>query len=99
MFTCVCVVYVVAGRGRAGNASGINDGAAMVLLMSRDKATALGLAPLATFKSFASAGVDPEIMGVGPIPASQAALRKVCPAALLHLHLLLYLPFSVGTSR
>ena len=61
----------------AGNASGINDGAAAVMLMGTDKATQLGLPILATVKAYASAGVDPEIMGTGPIPATQLCLSKV----------------------
>ena len=61
----------------AGNASGINDGAAALIIMSKEKADELGITPLATIKGFATRGVDPSIMGVGPIPASQAALEKV----------------------
>lgn len=64
------------GSVTAGNASGINDGAALVLLMSRDKAEELGLEPIATIASYASGGVDPSIMGTGPIPATQKALDK-----------------------
>lgn len=64
------------GTVTAGNASGINDGAAALLLMSKDKAEELGLPILATVVSYASAGVDPSIMGCGPIPASQKALAK-----------------------
>jgi len=64
------------GSVTAGNASGINDGAAAVVLMSKDKAEQLGLKPLATVTSWASAGVDPLVMGLGPIPASQKALAK-----------------------
>ncbi|MCU0844546.1 MAG: acetyl-CoA C-acetyltransferase [Spirochaetes bacterium] len=60
----------------AGNASGINDGAAALVVMSMEKATALGLKPLARIASYASAGVDPAIMGTGPIPASRKALEK-----------------------
>jgi acetyl-CoA C-acetyltransferase len=60
----------------AGNASGINDGAAAVLVMSADRAKALGLKPLARIVSFASSGVDPSIMGMGPAPASRKALEK-----------------------
>lgn len=62
------------GTVTAGNASGLNDGAAAVVVMSRDKAVELGLTPLATIVSWASAGVDPKIMGTGPVPASQSAL-------------------------
>lgn len=64
------------GSVTAGNASGINDGAAAVVLMSADEAKKRGLTPLATIKSFAQAGVDPAIMGTGPIPASRSALQK-----------------------
>lgn len=60
----------------AGNASGINDGAAALVVMSMEKAKALGLKPLARIVSYASAGVDPAIMGTGPIPASRKALEK-----------------------
>jgi acetyl-CoA C-acetyltransferase len=62
------------GTVTAGNASGINDGAAALVVMSKDKAAELGLTPLATIVSWASAGVDPKIMGTGPIPASRKAL-------------------------
>lgn len=65
------------GTVTAGNASGINDGAAMMILMSQQKADELGLKPLATIKSYASSGVEPEIMGTGPIPATKKALEKV----------------------
>ena len=64
------------GTVTAGNASSINDGAAMVLLMSRSKAQELGLKPMAVIRSCASAGVDPEVMGYGPVPATQKALSK-----------------------
>jgi len=64
------------GTVTAGNASGINDGAAALVLMSREKADELGLKPLASIKSFASAGVDPSIMGIGPVPAVRKALKK-----------------------
>lgn len=64
------------GSVTAGNASGINDGAACLLLMSADKAKDLGLKPLAFIRSYASAGVEPRIMGTGPIPASRMALAK-----------------------
>ncbi len=60
----------------AGNASGINDGAGAAVVMSADKAKELGITPLATIASYASAGVDPTIMGTGPIPASKKALEK-----------------------
>jgi acetyl-CoA C-acetyltransferase len=64
------------GTVTAGNASGLNDGAAALVLMSADNAMKRGLTPLARIVSFASAGVDPKIMGIGPIPASRAALKK-----------------------
>jgi acetyl-CoA C-acetyltransferase len=65
-----------AGTVTAGNASGINDGAAALVLMSEDKAKALGIKPLARIISCATAGVDPSIMGIGPIPASIKALTQ-----------------------
>ena len=64
------------GTVTAGNASGINDGAAAVVLMSADEAQRRGLAPLARVVAWAQAGVDPAIMGTGPIPASKKALEK-----------------------
>jgi len=64
------------GSVTAGNASGINDGGAAVLVMSEARAKALGLTPLARIKSFATTGVDPKIMGMGPVPASKRALAK-----------------------
>ncbi len=64
------------GTVTAGNASGINDGASVVLLMSLKKAEELGLKPMAVIRSYASGGVDPRIMGTGPIPASKKALGK-----------------------
>ncbi len=64
------------GSVTAGNASGINDGAAAVVLMSAERATAEGKKPLARIVSWAQAGVDPAIMGSGPIPASRKALKK-----------------------
>ncbi|MBL3571721.1 acetyl-CoA acetyltransferase [Rhodovulum sulfidophilum] len=64
------------GSVTAGNASGINDGAAGVLLMSADEAERRGLEPLARIASYATAGLDPSIMGTGPIPASRKALEK-----------------------
>jgi acetyl-CoA C-acetyltransferase len=63
------------GTVTAGNASGINDAAAAVLLMSKDKALEMGLKPLATIKAFASGGVDPAYMGLGPIPAIKKVLK------------------------
>ena len=64
------------GTVTAGNASGINDGAAAVVMMSASAASKLGLKPLATIKAYASAGVDPSVMGMGPVPASQLCLKK-----------------------
>ena len=64
------------GTVTAGNASGINDGAAALVIMSKEKAEELGVTPLATIASYASAGVDPSIMGTGPIPATRKALEK-----------------------
>ena len=64
------------GTVTAGNASGINDGAAAVIMMSATKARELGLAPLATIRAYSSAGVDPKIMGMGPVPASRLCLKK-----------------------
>lgn len=64
------------GTVTAGNASGLNDGAAAVLVMSESKAQELGLTPLARIVAFSSAGVDPAIMGTGPIPASTKCLEK-----------------------
>jgi acetyl-CoA C-acetyltransferase len=64
------------GTVTAGNASGINDGAAAVMMMSATKAKELGLEPIARIKAYSSAGVDPSIMGTGPIPASRLCLKK-----------------------
>jgi acetyl-CoA C-acetyltransferase len=64
------------GTVTAGNASGINDGAAAILVMSADKAKELGLKPMVKVVSYASAGVDPKVMGLGPIPATRKALEK-----------------------
>jgi len=68
--------FVKDGTVTAANASGINDGAAALVLMSADEAKARGLEPLARIASWATAGVDPAIMGTGPIPASKKALEK-----------------------
>ncbi len=65
-----------AGTVTAGNASGINDGAAAVMVMKASKAAALGLKPLATIRSFGTSGLDPATMGMGPVPASQKALAR-----------------------
>ena len=64
------------GKVTAANASGINDSAAALVVMSAEKAKELGITPLCKIVSYASAGVDPSIMGVGPIPASKKALEK-----------------------
>jgi acetyl-CoA C-acetyltransferase len=64
------------GTVTAGNASGINDGAAIIIVMSEKKATSMGITPLAVIRSWGTAGVDPSIMGTGPIPASKKALAK-----------------------
>jgi acetyl-CoA C-acetyltransferase len=68
--------FIKDGTVTAGNASGINDGAASVLLMSADKAKALGLKPMVKIESFASGGLDPAYMGLGPVPAIQKALKQ-----------------------
>jgi len=65
------------GSVTAGNASGINDGAAALVVMSKEKADALGLKPIAKIISWASGGVDPSIMGIGPVPAVRKALAKI----------------------
>lgn len=64
------------GTVTAANASGINDGAAALVVMSKEKAEELGVKPLATIVSYATAGVDPKVMGLGPIPSSRKALAK-----------------------
>jgi acetyl-CoA C-acetyltransferase len=64
------------GSVTAGNASGLNDGAAAVILMSASKAQELGLTPLARIKAYALSGLDPTIMGMGPVPAARACLEK-----------------------
>lgn len=64
------------GTVTSGNASGINDGAAILVLMSKEKAEALNMTPLVTIASYASSGVDPKIMGTGPIPSTKKALAK-----------------------
>ena len=64
------------GSVTAGNASGLNDGAAAVMMMSAQKASELGLKPLATIRAYSSAGIDPSIMGMGPVSASQLCLKK-----------------------
>ncbi|MGB9629308.1 MAG: acetyl-CoA C-acetyltransferase [Thermodesulfobacteriota bacterium] len=69
-------VFKTGGTVTAGNASGINDAAAAVLLMSKEKAKELNLEPLGIIRSYASGGVDPAFMGLGPIPAVRKALKK-----------------------
>ncbi|MBP0573546.1 acetyl-CoA C-acyltransferase, partial [Mycobacterium tuberculosis] len=64
------------GTVTAGNASGLNDGAAALIVMSADEAARRGLTPLARIASWATAGVDPSVMGTGPIPATKKALAK-----------------------
>lgn len=64
------------GTVTAGNASGINDGSAMVLVMAKEKAEELGLTPLASIASYGNAALDPKIMGYGPVPASKQALER-----------------------
>ncbi len=64
------------GSVTAANASGINDGAAALVIMTKEKADELGIEPLATLVSYANAGVEPSIMGIGPVPATQKALSK-----------------------
>ena len=68
--------FTSSGTVTAGNASGLNDGAAVVMVMSEDEAGRRGLTPLASIASYATAGLDPAIMGTGPIPASRKALEK-----------------------
>ncbi len=65
-----------AGSVTAGNASGLNDGAAALVMMSAKKAAALGLKPLATIKAFGTSGLDPATMGMGPVPATKKALER-----------------------
>ena len=65
-----------AGTVTAANASGLNDGAAAVVVMSAAKAQELGLTPLATIRAYASAGLDPKVMGMGPVPASKRCLSR-----------------------
>lgn len=64
------------GMVTAGNSSGLNDGGAALIVMSRQKAEQLGLKPMATIRSYAVAGVEPRIMGMGPIPSSRLAMKK-----------------------
>lgn len=69
-------VFQKDGTVTAGNSSGRNDGASMLLLMSEEKAKQLGVVPMARIRSFAATGVSPKEMGIGPVPASQIALKK-----------------------
>ncbi|GEC88912.1 thiolase family protein [Brevibacillus brevis] len=69
-------VFQKEGTITAGSACPMNDGAAAVLMMSREKAEEAGLTPLVKIKAFASAGVEPDVMGIGPVPATQKALEK-----------------------
>ena len=75
-FTKLKPAFKKDGTVTAGNASGINDGAAMLVVMAKEKAEELGLKPMATIKSYASAALDPKIMGYGPVPATKKALEK-----------------------
>ena len=68
--------FTADGSVTAGNASGINDGAAAVVVMSRKKAEELGVQPMASVRSYSTAGVPPRIMGIGPVPATQKALAR-----------------------
>lgn len=68
--------FITGGTVTAGNSSGVNDGASVLLLMTETKARTLGLTPLARFKSMAVAGVDPAMMGLGPVPATQKVLER-----------------------
>ncbi len=69
-------VFATTGTVTAGNASPLSDGAAAAIVMSEEKAKALGLTPLATFRAFATVGVDPAIMGIGPVPAVRKLLAQ-----------------------
>ncbi len=69
-------VFKKDGMVTAGNASGLNDGAAALILASADKASELGLQPLARIRSYGVAGVDPAVMGIGPVPAMQIAMKR-----------------------
>lgn len=69
-------VFKKDGMVTAGNASGLNDGAAAIVLASADKASELGLKPLARIRSYGVAGVDPAVMGIGPVPAMQIAMKR-----------------------
>ena len=69
-------VFREGGSVTAGNASGLNDGACAVLLMSAEKAEELGLKPMARWMASGAAGVDPRTMGIGPVPATHKALKR-----------------------
>ena len=69
-------VFKKDGSVTAGNASGINDGGAAVLMMSREKADELGLTPIVSIESFAAGGLDPAYMGLGPVPAIKKVLKN-----------------------
>ena len=71
-------VFKKNGTVTAGNASQMSDGAAVVLLMSKEKAAACGIKPIAAYRSFCAAGVDPDVMGIGPIEAIPKALKLAC---------------------
>ena len=68
--------FLEGGTVTAGNSSGLNDGASALVIMSREKAEELGLTPLAVIREYAVAGVDPNIMGIGPVPATRKVLKK-----------------------
>lgn len=68
--------FLEGGTVTAGNSSGLNDGASVLVIMAREKAEELGLKPLATIRAYAVAGVDPNIMGIGPVPATRKVLKK-----------------------
>lgn len=74
--SCLKPSFTKEGTVTAANASGLNDGAAGVIVMSAKKADALGLTPLARIKAYANAGVDPKVMGMGPVPASKRCLER-----------------------
>lgn len=68
--------FLEGGTVTAGNSSGLNDGASALVIMAREKAEELGLTPLAVIRAYAVAGVDPNIMGIGPVPATKKVLKK-----------------------
>lgn len=73
-----CFLKDGTGSVTAGNSSGINDGSSAVVLMTYAEATRRGVAPLARIVSWGQAGVEPAVMGTGPIPATRKAVRKIC---------------------